>query len=81
MAVNPFYITVDSSSRQTLTTCGCRGKEGTITTKIYQRSDGGIRNPFTIKQNSYYEEDGSLTLRTTIYDISGKIVATHTTSY
>ena len=52
MAVFPFYVEVKSSTRSTSATCGCRAKEGDMTTHIYQRDEGAITTPYKVYQYS-----------------------------
>lgn len=80
MAVHPFYVTSDSSSRQTLSSCGCKNRRGTIRTNIYQRSDGTITNPYTINQFSV-EEGKDLILVTEVLDSTGSLIHETRTKY
>ena len=42
MAVYPFYTEVSSTTRSSSVGVGCRAKNGSMTTKIYQRENGEI---------------------------------------
>ncbi len=52
MAVYPFYVEVDSSTRKTTEGVGCRSKDGYMTTTIYQRDNGEITSPYKVWQYS-----------------------------
>lgn len=79
MAVYPFYVDIDSSSRRTMCGCGTKSKEGYMTTKVYQRDEGCITQPFEIKQSSDYV-DGVLMLHTRVFH-NGEMIADHATKY
>lgn len=79
MAVYPFYTEIDSSTRRSNCGCGTRNKDGYMTTHIYQRSEGSITEPYTIKQRSSYT-NGKHELITEVWH-DNKIVHSHTTEY
>lgn len=79
MAIYPFYTTIDSSTRRTIPGCGVRKKDGSMTTRIYQRDKGEITQPYTIYQSSIYT-DGKHQLKTSI-EYKGKEVHSHVTDY
>lgn len=84
MAVYPFYAEVNSSTRKSLASAGCRAKDGYMTTTIYQRENGAITIPYKIHQSSFYEmrDDGKehLVLETqVIYE--GDVIHKHRTDY
>lgn len=80
MAVMPFYVTVDSSTRANTVGCGCKAKQGYIETVIHQRSNGAITTPFKVVQMSHTDENGKITLHTTVYH-EGKLLVEHITDY
>ena len=79
MAVYPFYVEVNSSSRANTVGVGAKSKKGYIETYIHQRDEGAIITPFKIVQHSI-EEDGDIKLHTEVYH-NGKLIKTHTTNY
>ena len=79
MAVYPFYVEINSSSRANNVGVGARQKKGYMETFIYQRDEGAITNPFKIIQRSI-EEDNEIQLRTEVYH-NGELIKTHITKY
>ena len=79
MAVYPFYVEVDSSTRKQSTGVGARAKNGSLMTKVYQREKGGITTPFTIQQFTD-ERDGVLKCITRVY-FQGELLKEHITDY
>ena len=85
MAVYPFYVEVNSSSRANTVGVGTREKKGYVETYIYQRDEGAITTPFKIVQRSKEIVDTEtnkvvLELRTEVYH-NGKLIDAHTTLY
>ena len=84
MAVYPFYVEADSSSRKSLIAGGVRAKNGEMTTAIYQRDNGAITTPYKVYQHSFSEmrDDGKehLVLETQII-FQGDVIHTHRTDY
>lgn len=80
MAVMPFYATIDSSSRANPVGCGCKSKQGHLETIIYQRDNGTITAPIKVIQMSHTDENGKITLHTTVYH-EGKLLVEHITDY
>ena len=79
MAVYPFYVEVNSSTRANKVGVGARSKKGYVETYIYQRDEGEITTPFKIVQRSV-EHEGELKLYTEVY-YRGELIKTHTTNY
>lgn len=79
MAVYPFYTEIDSSTRNSMCGCGTKAKDGQMTTHIYQRSDGSITEPYTIKQHSRYADDKHYLVTEIWHD--SEIVHQHETEY
>lgn len=68
--VRPFYIKSEISGRETCLKGGCRSKDGSITTKIFQRNAGEIVTPFRVEQNTFYNTKTKVrTLVSVVYDI------------
>lgn len=81
MAVYPFYLEADSSSRKSTISGGVRSKNGYMNTKIYQRDNGEITTPYEIRQYTRENtETGKLQCVTAVY-YQGKCVSEHTTDY
>lgn len=84
MAVYPFYVESNSSTRRTTSGVGCRAKNGYMTTSIYQRDNGAITTPYKVYQYSHYEtrDDGKehLVLTTEII-YQGEVIHSHSTDY
>lgn len=79
MAVYPFYISTDAEGRRTPIAGGTRKKNGTMSTTVYQRENGGITTPFKIYQ--YTEErDGVLKCITRV-SYQGELLKEHITDY
>ena len=57
MTVYPFYVEVESSTRKNVTGVGVRSKNGTLTTKVYQRENGAITIPYVINQYPVMVDD------------------------
>lgn len=79
MAVYPFYTEIHSSTRKNVTGVGTKSKDGSMTTYIHQREDGGITTPFTITQHTE-EQDGVLKCITTVF-FKGEVIKQHITDY
>lgn len=79
MAVYPFYVEVNSSSRANKVGCGAKSKKGYMETFIYQRDEGEITTPFKIVQRSI-EEGNEIKLYTEVY-YNGELIKTHITNY
>lgn len=79
MAVYPFYVEVNSSSRANTVGVGDRHKKAYMETYIYQRDRGEITTPFKIVQRSV-EDGGELKPYTEIY-YNGELIKTHITNY
>lgn len=80
MAVYPFYVSVDSSTRRDTTGVGCRSKQGEMTTEVFQRDNGSITNPYTIRQYTMTKEDGTIRCITSV-SFQGKEIHSHFTDY
>lgn len=83
MSVYPFYVSANAEGRRTPIAGGTRKKDGDMTVEIYQRSEGSITNPYTIRQYSIYPcEDGvqKHQLVTDVY-FQGAVIHSHTTDY
>ena len=81
MAVYPFYTEVSSTTRSSSVGVGCRAKNGSMTTKIYQRENGEITTPYEVKQfTAENTETGKISLTTRIY-FQGMCIHEHTTDY
>ena len=80
MAVYPFYAEVNSSTRKDIVGVGCRSKQGEMTTEIYQRDNGSITNPYTIRQYTMTKEDGTIRCITSV-SFQGKEIHSHFTDY
>ena len=84
MAVYPFYVEANSSSRKSLIAGGVRAKDDEMTTAIYQRDNGAITTPYKVYQHSFSEmrDDGKehLVLETQII-FQGDVIHTHITDY
>lgn len=81
MAVYPFYTEIESSTRSNSIGVGCRAKNGSMTTKIYQRENGEITTPYEVKQfTAENTETGKISLTTRIY-FQGMCIHEHTTDY
>lgn len=80
MAVYPFYVSVDSSSRKSTIGVGCRTKQGEMNTEVYQRENGSITNPYTIRQYTLTKEDGTIRCVTSV-SFQGKEIHSHITDY
>lgn len=84
MAVYPFYVRANSSTRKSPIEGGVRAKNGYMTTAIYQRDNGAITTPYKVHQLSFYEmrEDGKehLVLETQIIYL-GEVIHRHLTDY
>ena len=84
MAVYPFYVEADSSSRKSLIAGGVRAKDGYMTTSIYQRENGAITTPYKVYQHSFSEmrDDGKehLVLETQVI-FQGDVIHSHRTDY
>ena len=84
MAIYPFYVEADSSSRKSLIAGGVRAKDGEMTTAIYQRDNGAITTPYKVYQHSFSEmrDDGKehLVLETQVI-FQGDVIHTHRTDY
>lgn len=69
MAVRNFWIDADVDGRETMLSGGPRAKDGGMTIRVKQRSNGCIANSINVVCNEY---NGILT--TTVYDKDGKVV-------
>ena len=49
MSVYPFYISADAEGRRSEIKGGTRRADGCMTTHVYQRSEGSITEPYTIR--------------------------------
>ena len=79
MAVYPFYVEVNSSSRANKVGVGDRHRKAYMETYIYQRDKGEITTPFKIVQRSV-EIGRELKLCTEVY-YNGELIKTHITNY
>lgn len=80
--VYPFYVTVDSNSRKSITGVGAKGKTtADMTIKVMQRENGESITPFRIRQYTTEQADGKILLVTQVYDENGCIVASKGTYY
>lgn len=77
--VYPFYISAKAEGRKSEIKGGTHRKDGSLTTHVYQRSDGEIVEPYTIRQHSYVEDD-KLKLVTEIVH-EGIVVHKYVTDY
>lgn len=85
MAVYPFYVESDISSRKTLLQGGVKSKDGNMRTKIYQRENGAITTPFEVRQFTETRKDFSgekdvLVCITQVY-YQGELLKEHITEY
>lgn len=81
MAVYPFYVVSNAEGRKTLISGGCKKKDGSQITTIYQRDDGLVNTAFRVEQNSYKCDDGRTLLVCSVYDGNGEKIATKETYY
>lgn len=80
--IYPFYVEVNSSTRDKEVGVGCRNKSGEIITHILQRKEGNIFEAFKIVQTSVYSETTKMrTLVSCVYDHDGKLIASQETIY
>lgn len=81
MAVYPFYVKVNSSTRREEVGVGCRSKKGNMTINILQRNRGAIETPYKIVQTTNENtETGELLLVTTVYK-NGVVIDSYETNY
>lgn len=80
MAVYPFYVDVNSSTRKSRIGVGVRRKDGFMRTVITQRNQGAIETAFTIECDTNII-DGKEKLVTSVYDCNGDLIAEHYTDY
>lgn len=81
MAVYPFYVESNAEGRATSISGGCKRKEGSQRTAIFQRDNGSIITAFTVEQNSYKCDDGRILLVCSVYNSDGEKIATKETYY
>lgn len=82
MAVYPFYVKSNAEGRRSPIAGGCRKKEGSQTTAIYQRERGEIIKAFNIVQTSHVNpETGEILLTCSVYNRNGEVVAREETIY
>ena len=74
MAVYPFYISADAESKGVT----CRA-DGCMTTHVYQRSEGSITEPYTIRQRSVYRDNEHYLVTEVLHD--NKVIHLHETKY
>ena len=79
MAVYPFYVEVNSSSRASSVGVGAKSKKAYMETFVHQRDEGEITTPFKIVQR-IVEDEGEIRLYTEVY-YNGKLLKTHITNY
>lgn len=81
MAVYPFYVESNAEGRRSPIAGGCRNKDGSQDTTIYQRERGEIVELFKIHQTSYINSKGERVLTCEITDRYGTSVASDETIY
>lgn len=82
MAVNPFYVKVESSTRKETVGVGMKRKDGRMDTYIHQRDHGEITTPFHITQVTMQNtETGEIYLTCWVYDENNVCVAEKETVY
>lgn len=82
MAVYPFYVeSKPTGTRKSPIAGGCRNKDGSQETFIYQREHGEIITAFKVVQTSSVDENGERILTCEVYNRSGDKVAEETTIY
>lgn len=80
--VQPFYVLVDSETRQQEVGVGVRKKLGKIETYIYQRDEGQITTPYTIKQFTLeWSESKKVHKLVTQVIYRGEVIHQHITDY
>lgn len=79
--VYPFYIEVDSSTRKSAVGVGTKSKDGSLMTRVYQRDDGNITNPFQIRQYTYQIPDTGKRMCVTQIFFKGECLKQHETPY
>lgn len=79
MTVFPFYVEVESSTRKNVTGVGVRSKNGTLTTKVYQRENGAITIPYVINQYPVMVDDIQCLCTEILYQ--GDVIHKHITQY
>lgn len=81
MAVYPFYVESKAEGRNTPISGGCKRKDGSQCTTIYQRDEGSIVTAFRVEQYSYKCDDGRILLVCSVYNSDGEKIATKETYY
>lgn len=81
MSVYPFYVEVDSSTRKSTVGVGCKSKQGEMTVEVYQRNEGSITNPYTIRQYTLTNEENGTIRCVTSVSFQGKEIHSHFTDY
>lgn len=79
MAVYPFYVSADAEGRRSEIKGGTRRADGTMTIHVYQRSDGDITEPYTLKQRSVYRYGKHYLVTDVVHE--GKVISSHETEY
>lgn len=79
MAVYPFYVEINSSTRKTNTSVNTRDKDGTMVMHIHQRDNGCITNPYKIRQYSVHRNGKHLLVTDILY--LDKVIHSHETEY
>ena len=79
--VYPFYVEVNSSTRDKLVGVGTRAKDGTLVTTVCQRDTGCVTKPIEIRQYTYVNlNDGKRMCVTQIF-FKGECIKQHETPY
>ena len=76
MSVYPFYISADAEGRRSEIKGGTRRADGCMTTHVYQRSEGSITEPYTIRQRSVYRDNEHYLVTEVLHD--NKVIHTPT---
>ena len=79
MSVYPFYISADAEGRRSEIKGGTRIADGCMTTHVYQRSEGSITEPYTIRQRSVYRDNEHYLVTEVLHD--NKVIHLHETKY
>lgn len=79
MSVYPFYVSADAEGRRSDIKGGTRRGDGSMTIHVYQRSEGSITEPYTIRQRSMYHDNEHYLVSEVLHD--NKVIHSHETKY
>ena len=79
MSVYPFYISADAEGRRSEIKGGTHRADGCMITHVYQRSEGSITEPYTIRQRSVYRDNEHYLVTEVLHD--NKVIHLHETKY